>query len=148
MQRLAPHARLNRRRGLVLRAPTVDLRQRGPQRAQRTLTLKDTAHEGSSDSHAGDISVVSVAVAPPPAAIDLSARLSELLRPDAFTHRATDIQLHETHISWVILAGPYAYKIRKPVNFGFLDFSSPEQRLADCEAEISLNRRLCPDLYL
>ena len=84
----------------------------------------------------------------PAADIDLGARLPELLRPAAFAHRATDLQLRETHISWIILAGEYAYKIRKPVNFGFLDFSSPEKRLADCEAELALNRRLCPDLYL
>jgi uncharacterized protein len=54
----------------------------------------------------------------------------------------------ETHISWVILAGRFVYKLRKPVKFGFLDFSTLEQRRADCEAEIQLNRRLCPDLYL
>ena len=84
----------------------------------------------------------------PVAPADLDIRLTELLRPQAFAHRATDIQLRLTHISWVILAGDYAYKIRKPVNFGFLDFSSLENRLADCEAEIALNRRLCPDLYL
>ena len=54
----------------------------------------------------------------------------------------------ETHISWVILAGEFVYKLRKPVDFGFLDFSTVEQRRADCEAEVRLNRRLCPDLYL
>jgi uncharacterized protein len=74
--------------------------------------------------------------------------MSELLRADAFTHPATNLRLIETHISWVILAGAYAYKIRKPINFGFLDFSSLDNRKADCEAEIHLNRRLCPDLYL
>src|ERR1051326_3690486 len=54
----------------------------------------------------------------------------------------------QTPNSWVILAGSFAYKVRKPVNFGFLDFSTPEQRRADCQAEVELNRRLCPDLYL
>ena len=77
-----------------------------------------------------------------------SDRVLNLLRPSAFAHPAADIRLIETHISWVILAGDFAYKIRKPVNFGFLDFSTPEQRRADCQAEVELNRRLCPDLYL
>ena len=78
----------------------------------------------------------------------LSARIAELLRPAAFPHPAPDPRVIETHISWVILAGAFVYKIRKPVNFGFLDFSMLEQRRADCEAEVRLNRRLCPDLYL
>ena len=75
-------------------------------------------------------------------------RVTELLRADAFPHPARDIHLLETHISWVILAGAFAYKVRKPVNFGFLDFTTPAQRRADCEAEIRLNQRLCPDVYL
>jgi uncharacterized protein len=77
-----------------------------------------------------------------------SDRMLDLVRPSAFAHPAADIRLIETHISWVILAGDFAYKIRKPVNFGFLDFSHVEQRRADCEAEVDLNRRLCPDLYV
>jgi uncharacterized protein len=77
-----------------------------------------------------------------------SDRVLNLLRPSAFAHPAVDIRLIETHISWVILAGEFAYKIRKPVNFGFLDFSNIELRRVDCEAEVELNRRLCPDLYL
>src|ERR687884_1812622 len=79
---------------------------------------------------------------------DLTNRLADLLRPEAFPHPARDVRLIETHISWVILAGEFAYKLRKPVNLGFLDFSTLEQRRADCEAEVLLNRRLCPDLYL
>lgn len=77
-----------------------------------------------------------------------SDRVHDLLRPSAFPHPARDLRLIETHISWVILAGEFAYKIRKPVNFGFLDFSSHEQRREDCDAEVKFNRRLCPDLYL
>lgn len=71
-----------------------------------------------------------------------------LLRPEAYPHPAGDLRLIETHISWVVLAGRYAYKLKKPVNFGFLDFSTLERRLADCQDEVRLNRRLCPDLYL
>ena len=57
-------------------------------------------------------------------------------------------RLLETHISWVILAGSHAWKIKKPVNFGFLDFSTLAKRRACCEEEVRLNRRLAPDYYL
>jgi hypothetical protein len=59
-----------------------------------------------------------------------------------------DIRLVETHISWVLLTGPYAYKIKKPVNLGFLDFSTLEKRRFFCEEELRLNQRLAPSLYL
>src|SRR6266513_1788603 len=78
----------------------------------------------------------------------LAERMQDLLRPAAFAHPAPDTRLIETHISWVILAGAFVYKLRKPVDFGFLDCSTLEQRRADCEGEVRLNRRLCPDLYL
>jgi aminoglycoside phosphotransferase family enzyme len=84
----------------------------------------------------------------PECSVSIAERISDLLRPEAFNQPAQDLRLIETHISWVILAGDYAYKLRKAVNFGFLDFSTPEQRRADCEAEVRLNRRLCPDLYI
>jgi hypothetical protein len=58
------------------------------------------------------------------------------------------VQVVETHISWVLLAGDYAYKFKKPVVLPFLDYGSPERRRADCEAELRLNRRYAPDLYL
>jgi aminoglycoside phosphotransferase family enzyme/predicted kinase len=70
-----------------------------------------------------------------------------LMRPEVYPHPADDLRVHETHISWVILAGPYAYKMKKHVNLGFLDFSSIERRRADCDAEVWLNRRLCPRVY-
>lgn len=54
----------------------------------------------------------------------------------------------ETHISWVMLAGDFAYKLKKPVNLGFLDFSTLEKRRFYCEEELRLNRRLAPDIYL
>lgn len=54
----------------------------------------------------------------------------------------------ETHISWVLLAGPYAYKVKKPVTLPFLDYGTVEQRRACCEAELRLNRRFAPELYL
>lgn len=71
-----------------------------------------------------------------------------LLRPEAYPHPADDLQLHETHMNWVILAGPYAYKLRKPVDLGFVNFTSPAARTEDCADEVRLNRRLAPDVYL
>src|SRR5688572_8653895 len=71
-----------------------------------------------------------------------------LLRPEAYAHPAEDLSLHETHASWVILAGAYAYKLKKPVDLGFLDFSTIQRRVTDCVEEVRLNRRLCPDVYL
>ncbi len=71
-----------------------------------------------------------------------------LLDPAAYPHAATDIRLIETHISWVLLAGEFAYKLKKPVNLGFLDFSRLEQRLHFCREELRLNRRLAPSMYL
>jgi len=71
-----------------------------------------------------------------------------LLRPEAYPHRPRRIRLVETHISYVFLAGPYAYKVKKPVNFGFLDYSTLEKRRHFCEEEVRLNRELCPDTHL
>jgi hypothetical protein len=74
--------------------------------------------------------------------------IQALHRPACYDHPVQDIRLVETHISWVLLTGPYAYKIKKPVNLGFLDFSSLEKRRFYCEEELRLNRRLAPSLYL
>ena len=74
--------------------------------------------------------------------------LRALLHPDRYDHPASDVKLVQTHISSAILAGDYVYKFKKPVNFGFLDFSSLDKRWACCEQELLLNRRLCPEIYL
>jgi aminoglycoside phosphotransferase family enzyme/predicted kinase len=58
------------------------------------------------------------------------------------------VEIVETHISWVILAGTFAYKIKKALDLGFLDFSTLEKRRFACEEEIRLNRRTAPDIYL
>lgn len=71
-----------------------------------------------------------------------------MLNPEVYDHSVKDIELIETHISWVILTGEFVYKIKKPVDFGFLDFSSLEKRRVFCEAELRLNRRLAADIYL
>lgn len=74
--------------------------------------------------------------------------LAALQRPEAYPHPATAMEHIETHISHVFLAGNYAYKLKKPVDFGFLDFTSHEKRRAACTEELRLNRRLAPDVYL
>ncbi|MCX6768459.1 MAG: AAA family ATPase [Candidatus Micrarchaeota archaeon] len=74
--------------------------------------------------------------------------LEELKKPSAYPHPISNLTLLQTHISWVFLTGEYAYKIKKPVKFSFLDFSTREIRKSLCEEEVRLNRRLCPDVYL
>lgn len=74
--------------------------------------------------------------------------IESLLKPEAYPHPVAAIELIETHISWVLLTGDYVYKIKKPVQFDFLDFSSLEKRHFYCQEELRLNRRLAPDLYL
>ncbi|MBB5273665.1 AAA family ATPase [Quisquiliibacterium transsilvanicum] len=71
-----------------------------------------------------------------------------LQHPHAYPHPSGPVRLVETHISWVLLAGDFAYKVKKPVDFGFVDFSSLERRRRFCEEELRLNRRLAPQLYL
>jgi len=71
-----------------------------------------------------------------------------LLKPEAYPHPVADLHLLETHLSWVILTGPYAYKIKKPVAFGFVDFSTEALRAQACREELRLNRRLSPQRYL
>ena len=68
--------------------------------------------------------------------------------PHRYPHPVERVELLETHISWVLLTGRYAYKLKKPVSLGFLDFSTLEARRTACEEELRLNRRTAPDLYL
>jgi len=81
-------------------------------------------------------------------AIDPAILLHALSQPTAYPQSVGPVVHLETHISHVFLVGDYAYKIKKPVNFGFLDFSTLERRRAACEDEVRLNRRLAPDIYL
>ena len=75
--------------------------------------------------------------------------LIELLRdPNRYPHPVERVELIETHISWVLLAGDYTYKLKKPIDLGFLDFRSLEARRFYCEQELRLNRRTAPQLYL
>ena len=83
------------------------------------------------------------------AAEEMQRRLIAGLRAArCYPHAVRQVRLIETHISWVLLAGRYAYKIKKAVNLGFLDFTTLELRRHFCAEEIRLNRRLAPQLYL
>jgi len=83
------------------------------------------------------------------AALERTAALVRALdNPVAFGHPLRYLRLIETHISWIILTGKYAYKIKKPVNFGFLDFSTLERRRHFCHEELRLNRRFAAQIYL
>ena len=73
---------------------------------------------------------------------------ADILTPSAFPHRVTRFQVCETNISWVILTGTIAYKIKKSVQLDFIDTSTLAQRRHLCEEELRLNRRLAADLYL
>jgi len=81
----------------------------------------------------------------PPAQAALVAALSN---PRCYPHPVDRVEVVETHISWVLLSGDFAYKIKKAVALGFLDFSTLARRRAFCDDELRLNRRLAPELYL
>jgi uncharacterized protein len=75
--------------------------------------------------------------------------IQQMLQPEFYPHEVQEpVQLLQTHISYVLLTGEFAYKIKKPTNFGFLDFTTLEKRHYFCQEELRLNQRLSPDLYL
>jgi aminoglycoside phosphotransferase family enzyme/predicted kinase len=74
--------------------------------------------------------------------------LTELSQPAAYPYAVDAVTVQQTHISMVFLAGAYVYKVKKPVQLGFLDFSTLQRRKHFCEEEVRLNRRLAPDVYL
>ena len=78
----------------------------------------------------------------------LDRLIAALRAPACYPHAVDNVELLQTHISCVLLAGDYAYKIKKPVNLGFLDFSTLGARRHYCEEELRLNRRTAPGLYL
>ncbi len=80
--------------------------------------------------------------------MEISNLKKALLDPIIYPDRPKSIRLIETHISLVFLTGDFVYKVKKPVDFGFLNFTSPEKRKYYCEQEVTLNRRLAPGLYL
>ena len=74
--------------------------------------------------------------------------IKELSRPEAYPHPVDRVEIIQTHISIIFLAGDLVYKIKKPVDFGFLDFTTLQKRLHFCKEELRLNRRLSPEIYL
>jgi aminoglycoside phosphotransferase family enzyme/predicted kinase len=82
--------------------------------------------------------------------VNRPAYIDSLLEPEAYPEpeRPEHIDLAETHVSWLLFTGQFVYKVKKPVDFGFLDFSTLEQRHIYCHEEFRLNRRLSPDVYL
>ena len=78
-----------------------------------------------------------------------SRKLIDFLKsPASYPHQPRRVLLRQTHISWVFIASPFVFKVKKPINLGFLDFSTLEKRHHFCQRELELNRRLCPDVYL
>ena len=71
-----------------------------------------------------------------------------LMKPEAYDEKTGKIELVQTHISFVFLISNFVYKVKKAVDFGFLDFTTLEKRRFFCEKELELNRRLCGDMYL
>jgi uncharacterized protein len=81
--------------------------------------------------------------------IDINSLIEQMQRSDFYPHPVSEpIELIQTHISYVFLTGDYAYKVKKDVNLGFVDFSSLEKRQKFLIEEIRLNREIAPDLYL
>lgn len=77
-----------------------------------------------------------------------SKLVTHLLNPECYPHPVSELDVIETHIAWLIKTGEYVYKIKKPVDFGFLNFTTLEQRKFYCEEEVRLNQRMSKDLYL
>jgi aminoglycoside phosphotransferase family enzyme len=85
---------------------------------------------------------------PNPAPPMLAQKVAFLRRAGSYRPAPSEVVARETHMSWVFLAGQDAYKLKKPVRFSYLDFSTLARREAACLAEVALNRRLAPDVYL
>ncbi len=78
----------------------------------------------------------------------LAAKVAFLSRPENYPERPSAIRAIETHMSWIFLGDDYVYKLKKPVRYAFLDFSSVSHRHTDCQEEVRLNARLAPGVYL
>jgi aminoglycoside phosphotransferase family enzyme len=80
--------------------------------------------------------------------MDTASLQKALLNPEIYPDRPHEVGFFETHISLLFFTGNHVYKVKKPVDFGFLDFTSLEKRKYFCEQEVTLNRRLSPKIYL
>src|SRR5262245_15707341 len=88
---------------------------------------------------------------PPPlllTVMELARLIDACSTPAAYPFPAGQVEVRQTHISAVFLAGPFAYKVKKPLDLPFLDFSTLERRRHFCDEEVRLNRRLAPEVYL
>lgn len=79
---------------------------------------------------------------------DINDLARAMRSPETFSHETGHIEVVQTQMSVVFLTGQFAYKVKKPVKFGYLDYSTIEKRLEFCKKELELNKRLCPDTYL
>ncbi|MBI3915832.1 MAG: hypothetical protein HY322_02345 [Betaproteobacteria bacterium] len=77
----------------------------------------------------------------------ITEKVAFLRRPEAYAPAPHRVDVVETHMSWVFLADALVYKLKKPVRYEFLDFSTLEARRLNCQREVELNRRLAPDVY-
>ena len=82
------------------------------------------------------------------ASLELQYKIEDLLKPEAYPRKPRKIELIQTQMSFIFLTGDYVYKVKKPVNLGYLDYTTLEKRYFFCHQELKLNRRLCPDAYL
>src|SRR4029450_6985801 len=68
--------------------------------------------------------------------------------PETYPHGPTEVRVIQTHISWVFITSPFVFKVKKPVNLGFLDFSTLDKRRYFCQREVELNKRVGAEIYL
>jgi len=80
--------------------------------------------------------------------MDFSSLVAALQNPQIYPEKPAKIELVQTHISAIFFVGEHVYKVKKPVNFGFLDFTTLEKRKYYCQQEVDLNRRLAKEVYL
>ncbi|MBI5234214.1 MAG: kinase, partial [Deltaproteobacteria bacterium] len=80
--------------------------------------------------------------------MDIQRLIEALKSPSFYPDKPAEVRVVETHISYLFLTGKHVYKIKKPVDFGFLDFTTLEKRRFFCQQEVRLNSRLSPDVYL
>ncbi len=79
---------------------------------------------------------------------NISPLIAAMLRREFYPHNPSEVELRQTHISYLFLAGPYVYKVKKAVKFPFWDYSTLENRRHFCDEEVRLNHRLAPNAYL
>ena len=80
-------------------------------------------------------------------AMDLQAKVAFLKQPQTYPDHPPRVETIETHMSWVFLTPQHAFKLKKPVRYDYLDFSTLAARKKNCEEEVRLNQRLAPGVY-